>query len=74
VIKPRRMRWAEHVARVGKRRGAYRVLVGKPEGRRPLGRWRLRWVDSIKMDLREEGWGLWTGLIWLSIGMGGGPL
>jgi len=53
VIKSRRMRWAGHVARMGEARGVYRVLVGKPEGRRPLGRPRLRWVDNIRMDLQE---------------------
>jgi hypothetical protein len=53
VIKSRRLRWAGHVARMGERRGAYRALVGKPEGRRPLGRPRHRWEDNIKMDLRE---------------------
>jgi hypothetical protein len=53
VIKSRRLRWAGHVARMGKRRGAYRALVGIPEGRRPLGRPRHRWEDNIKMDLRE---------------------
>jgi hypothetical protein len=47
----RRMRWAGHVARMGEDRGAYRVLVGKPEGKRPLGRPRLRWENNIKMDL-----------------------
>jgi hypothetical protein len=57
VIKSRRQRWAGHVARMGERRGAYRVLLGKPEGRRPLGRPRRRWEDNIKMDLREVGWG-----------------
>jgi hypothetical protein len=46
-----------HVARMGERRGAYRALVGKPEGRRPLGRPRRRWEDNIKLDLREVGWG-----------------
>jgi hypothetical protein len=51
VIKPRRMRWAGHVARMRERRGAYRILVGRPEGRRPLGRPRLRWEDNIKMNL-----------------------
>ena len=51
VIKSRRMRWAEHVVRMGERRGVYRVLVGKPEGKRPLGRPRRRWEDNIKMDL-----------------------
>jgi hypothetical protein len=57
VIKSRRLRWAGHVARMEVRRGAYRALVGKPEGRRPLGRPRRRWEDNIKMDLREVGWG-----------------
>jgi hypothetical protein len=52
----RRLRWAGHVARMGEMRGAYRALVRKPEGRRPLGRTRRRWED-IKMDLREVGWG-----------------
>jgi hypothetical protein len=47
------MRWAGHVARIGEKRNAYRILVGKPEGKRPLGRPRRRWVDNIKMDLRE---------------------
>jgi len=51
VIKSRRMRWAGHVARMGEERGAYRVLVGKPEGKRPLGRPRRRWVNNIRMDL-----------------------
>jgi len=51
VIKSRRMRWAGPVARMGERRGVYRVLVGKPEGKRPLRRPRLRWEDNIKMDL-----------------------
>jgi hypothetical protein len=57
AIKSRRLRWARHVARMGERRGAYRVLVAKPEGRRPLGRPRRRWEDNIKMDLREVGCG-----------------
>ena len=57
VIKSRRMKWVGHVARMGGRRGAYRVLVGKPEGKRPLGRPRYRWEDNIKMDLQELGWG-----------------
>jgi hypothetical protein len=51
VIKARRMRWTERVARMGKRRGVYRVLVGKPEIKRPIGRLRHRWEDNIKMDL-----------------------
>jgi hypothetical protein len=59
---------------MGEGRGAYRVLVGRPEGRRPFGRSRRRWEDNIKMDLQEVGWGAWTGLIWLRIGTGGGLL
>jgi hypothetical protein len=58
VIKSRRMRWAGHVARMGEWRGAYRILVGRPEGRRPLGRPRRRWEDNIKMDLQEVGLGV----------------
>jgi hypothetical protein len=57
VIKLRRMRWAGHVARMGEEREAYRVLVGKPEGRRPLGRPRRRWLDNIRIDLQEVGCG-----------------
>ena len=53
VIKSRRMKWAGHVARMGEERRVYRVLVGKPEGKRLLGRPRRRWVDNIRMDLRE---------------------
>jgi hypothetical protein len=63
-----------YTARMGEGTGAYRVLVGRPEGRRPLGRSRRRWEDNIKMDLQEVGWGAWTGLIWLRIGTGGGLL
>ena len=64
VIKSRRMRWAGHVARIGEERGVYRVLVGKPEGKRTLGRSRRRWVDNIRMDLQEVGCGYmdWIGL------------
>jgi hypothetical protein len=57
---------------MGKRRGVYRVLVGKPVGRRPLGRPRNRWEDSMKMDLQEVG--VWTGPSWIRIGTGGGHL
>ena len=53
VIKSRRIRWAGHVARMGEKGGVYSVLVGKPEGRRPLGRPRRRWEDNIKIDLQE---------------------
>jgi len=56
-IRSRVMSWAGHVARMGERRGIYRVLVGKPEGKRPLGKPRLRWEDNIKMDLQEVGCG-----------------
>jgi hypothetical protein len=56
IMKARRMRWAGHVARMGEKRDAYRLLVGKPEGRRPLGRPRCRWVDNIRMDFVEVGW------------------
>ena len=64
VIKSRRMRWAGHVACLGDDRGVYRVLVGKLEGKRPLGRPRHRWVDNIRMDLQEVGCGYmaWIGL------------
>jgi len=60
VIESRRMRWAGHVAHMGERRGLYRVVVGKPEGNRPLRRPRCTWEDNIKMDLKEVGWGSWT--------------
>jgi hypothetical protein len=64
INKLRRMRWAVHVARMGEKRNAYRLLVGKPEGKRPLGRTRRRWVDNIRIDLGEVGWGDvdWIGL------------
>ena len=64
VIKSRRMRWAGYVARMGEERGAYRILVGKPEGKRPLGRPRRRWVDNIRTYLQEVGCGHvdWIGL------------
>jgi hypothetical protein len=55
VIKSRKMKWAGHVAHMGEGRGVYRVLVGRPKGRRPLGRPRCRWEDNIKMDIREIG-------------------
>ena len=65
VIKSRRIRWAVHVARMGEERVVYRVLVGKPEGRRPQGRPRRRWVDNIRTDLQEVGCGYmdWIGLV-----------
>jgi len=64
VIKSRRTRWAGHVVCMGERRGVYRVLVGKAEGKRPLGRPRLRWEDNIKMDLQEVGCG---GMDWIEL-------
>jgi hypothetical protein len=65
-----------HVARMGETRNAYRILVGKPEGKRPLGRPRPRWVDNIKIDPREMGCDcvVRTGSIWLRIGTSGGLL
>ena len=75
VVKSRRMRWAGHVARLGQGRGVHWVLVGKPEGKRPLGRPRRRWEDNIKMDLQEVGQVVVrTGWSWLRIGTGGGHL
>jgi hypothetical protein len=64
VIKTRRLRWAGHMARMGERRGAYRIPAGRPERRRPLGRHWRRWEDNIKMDLREVGWG---GMDWINL-------
>ena len=64
VIKSRRMRWAGHVVRMGEGTGVYRVLVGKPEGKRPLGRPRRRWEDNSKMDLQEVGCG---GMDWIEL-------
>ena len=58
------MRWAGHVARMGERTGVYRALVGKPEGKRPLGRPRLKWEDNVKMDLQEVGYG---GMDWMEL-------
>jgi hypothetical protein len=75
-VKSRKMRWAGHVARTGGDREAYRVLVEKSEGKRPLGRPKRRWECGIEMDLTEIGWGggAWSGFIWLRIGTGGGLL
>jgi hypothetical protein len=64
VMKLRRMRWAGHVANMGEGRGVYSVVVGKPEGRRPLGRPRCRWEDNIKADLQEVGCG---GMDWIEL-------
>jgi hypothetical protein len=64
IIKSRMMSWAGHVARTGETRNAYRILVGKPEGKRPLGRPRRSCVDNIKIDLREIGW---DGVDWIDL-------
>jgi hypothetical protein len=64
TIKSRNMRWAVHLARMVEKRNAYRLLVGKPEGKRPPGRPRRRWVDNIKMDLLETGCG---GVDWIGL-------
>jgi hypothetical protein len=58
------MRWAGHVGRIGEKRNAHRILVGKPEGKRPLGRPRRRWVDNIKMNHRDIGW---NGMDWIDL-------
>jgi hypothetical protein len=65
IIKARRMRWVGCVARMGEKKNAYRLLVGKPKRRRPLGRPRRRWLDNIRIDLVEVGWGDvdWIGLV-----------
>jgi hypothetical protein len=64
MIKSRKMRWAGHVARMEEKRNEYSILVGKPEGKRPLGKPRRRWVDNIKMDLREIEW---DGVDWIDL-------
>jgi hypothetical protein len=73
-IKSRRMRWVGHVVCMGEGRNVYRVLVGKPKGKRPLERPRCRGEDVIKMDLREVGWGVCSGFTWLRMGIVGGLL
>jgi hypothetical protein len=74
VIKSRRVRWAVHVARMGDRRGAFRVLVRKLEEKRPVGRPGCRWEDNIEMGLQAVRRRAWTGLIWLGIMTSGGLL
>jgi hypothetical protein len=64
MIKSRRMRWAGLAARMGEKRNAYKIMVGKPGAKRPLGRPRRRWADNIKMDFREIGWG---GMDWIDL-------
>jgi hypothetical protein len=70
--KSRRMRWAEHVARMGEKRNAYRLLVGKLEGKRPQGRTNCKWVDNIRWMLKRQDGVIWTGLVWHRIGTSGG--
>jgi hypothetical protein len=64
VIKSRRMSWVGHAARIGEKRNVYRILVGKLEGKRPLGRPRRRWLDNIEIDLKEIGW---DGMDWIDL-------
>jgi hypothetical protein len=76
MIKSRRMRWVGHVAQMGAKSNAYRIMVGKPEIKRLIGRPRCTWVDSIKIDFRGIGWDgmVWTGSIRLRIGTSEGLL
>ena len=74
VVKSRRMKWAGHTECMGEKRGIYRVLVGKPVGKRPLGRPRRRWEDKLRWIFWKWDVGVWTGLTWLRIGRGGGHL
>ena len=74
VIKSRRLRWAGHVTRMEKGRRFFKILMGKPTGKRPLGRPRPRWEDNIRMDLQEMGFNAEIGLIQLRIGIIGEPL
>jgi hypothetical protein len=67
MIKSRKMRWAGHMARMGEKSNAYRILVGKPERERPIGRPRRRWLDNVKMDFREAGYG---GMNWIDRAQG----
>jgi hypothetical protein len=71
IVRSRIIRWAGHVARMGKGRGVYRVLVGKPVGKRPLGRPRRRWEDNLGRIFRKWDLGVWIGSSWLRIGSGG---
>jgi hypothetical protein len=71
IIRSRSVRWAEHVARIGEKKNAFRLLLENQKRKRPLGRARHRWIDNIKMNLIEIEWLVWTGLFWLMIGTGG---
>jgi hypothetical protein len=72
VMKLRRMMWAGHVVCMGAMRNAYNILVDKPDGKRPFGRYRCRWEGNIRIHLRKYGGRVWTGCIWLWIGTSGG--
>ena len=74
LMKARRMIWVGHLALMGQGTAVYRILLGKPEGKRPPGRTRCRWEDNIKMDLQQVGCGVWTKLSWLRIETVGGHL
>jgi hypothetical protein len=74
MSKSRRMRWTGHVSRMQEKTNAYRILVGKLEGKRPLGRQRHRWMDKLKWILEREDGVVWTGSIWLRKGTSGGLL
>jgi hypothetical protein len=69
-MKSRRMRWVGHVAHMAEKKNVYKILIGKPEGKRPLRRHRCRWEENIKKDLKERRGG-WTGFIWFRIGISG---
>jgi hypothetical protein len=71
IVKLRRMRWAGHVARMGEKKNAYSLLVGRPEGNRPLGRPRHWWGIILRWSLERWDGVMWTGLVWLRIGTGG---
>jgi hypothetical protein len=71
MIISRRMRWAEHVASMEEMRNAYKILVRRPEGKRPHGRTRRRWEDNVKMDVKEIGLEVWIGFVRFRIGTGG---
>jgi len=74
VIKSRSMRWIRQVARIGEKKSAYKILVGKPDGRSLLGRPRHRWEDNIRSGLREIRWKMWNGCNWLKTEIRGGLL
>jgi hypothetical protein len=74
MMKSRRLRWALHVARIGETRNAYRIWVGKAEGKRPPGRTRHRYNNNIKVDVGEVGLLAWTGLMWVKVRTSGGLL